>query len=59
MTVYYRCPVCGADVDDDPEWDLKYPIVRSENCGTPYHKNCGIESHYEYCQKCKPLKSND
>jgi hypothetical protein len=58
MTVYYSCPVCGADVDDDPEWVKKYPIKRCP-LGQPYHEKCGYESHLDFCinnELCRDLK---
>lgn len=58
MTVYYVCPICGADVDDDFEWEKQYPI-KCCPLGMPYHVKCGYESHLDYCVNedlCKGLK---
>lgn len=53
MTVYYPCPECGADVDDDNEWIKTYPIKYCRN-RTPFHEKCGLETHDDFCGFCNP-----
>lgn len=59
VTVFYQCPVCGKDVDDDNDLIKENPIKRCP-LDLYYHEGCGYESHLNFCtnpKQCEELKN--
>lgn len=56
MSVFYPCPKCGADVDDDNKWVQEFPL---EYCpeNVPFHEKCGYETHLDFCLNPNSCKS--